>query len=315
MQAFGFQHYGPPTVLEELTLVAPEIKANQVLLTTLGFGLNPYDIALRAGEHQGDRSLTFPFIPGSDAVGIVSRIGQDVSPDLLGQTVIAHAFSGAYAEKIAISAKKIMIKPDKMSLPEAASFGTIATIAYHAMITTAKIQAGETIIILGASGSVGSLAAQIAKAKGLTVIGIGNSRNRKMMNGLGIDEVVAYDLEAVGQLLAKRGDIVFDASLQGKASQQGLELLKEGGRYLYLNKAPLQESTSTAILLEMTYGKDLPAFHYLHDLYEANQLILPAVAALPATLSNLIDGHATLLTKKERGKLVYLYDTAMEVGH
>lgn len=307
MKAFGFNAYGPATVFEEMTVPQPDVKANQVLLKNLGFGLTPYDAALRAGDHQEERSLTFPFIPGSDAVGRVIQVGSEVSQELLGQIMIAHPFNGAYGEEIAISAKKMIAKPPHMTLAEAASFATIATIAYHVMITTGHIQAGETLIIQGASGSVGSLAAQIAKAQGLYVIGIGNSRNRQLMEALGIDEVAAYDQDDLTQL-AKRGDVVLDASLRGTASQVGLGFLKVGGRYLYLNQAPNIDNEQVT-LLPIVYGKDLPALTYLRDLYLAGQLKLPKTITQPATLANLIAGHQALLTKKESGKLVFLYDS------
>ncbi|WP_314064078.1 NADP-dependent oxidoreductase [uncultured Vagococcus sp.] len=306
MNAFGFNSYGPPTVLEILRVPQPELKANQVLLKNLGFGLNPYDAALRAGDHLADRTLNFPFIPGSDAVGQVIQIGSEVDNQLLNQVVIAHPFSGGYGEELVISAKKIISKPVSMSLAEAAGFSTVATIAYHALITTAQIKKGETLIIQGASGSVGSLAAQIAKANGLYVIGVGNSRNRQMMRELGIDEVVAYDQEDVAQVLAKRGDVVLDASLQGRASHVGLRVLNDGGRYLFLNQAP--DLANAVTLLPIVYGKDLPALSYLCNLYSNGQLKLPETISHKATLENLIAGHQALLTKKERGKLVFLYE-------
>lgn len=307
MNAFGFNSYGPPTILEKFQVPQPPIKDNQVLLKVLGFGLNPYDAALRSGNHQTERKLTFPFILGSDAVGRVIQVGKEVDNNWLNQLVIAHPYSGGYGEKLAISAKKIILKPEQMSLAEAASFSTSGIMAYHALITSGQIQKGETLIIQGASGSVGSIAAQIAKAQGLYVIGIGNSKNRQMMTDLGIDEVLAYDQDDVPHLLAKRGDMVLDASLQGKAKLVGTAIVKDGGRYLSLNQAP-EHNRSPETLVPIIYGKDLPALSYLCQLYVAGQLKLPKTIIRHATIQHLIAGHQALLTKKEPGKLVFLYD-------
>lgn len=307
MKAIGFSHFGGPEVFEEFTKELPTYKENQVLIKTIKAGVNPYDALLRSGAMAKFRPLEFPIVPGTDVVGKIVAIGSQVSDFSVDDCVIANPSIGGYSEYIAVSHKRILLKPEKMSLSIAAGFASVSVTAYWAIMGFAPIKKGNTIIIQGASGAVGGVAVQIAKDQGLHVIGIGNSRNKEYVLSLGADEFVAYNEEKSTEVLANRGDIVLDASFGGKGASDGLNLVKDGGFYLSLTAVPKPQADKNVTIVSIQRTKDMTtgkALVYLSELYHRKAIIMETALEFPLTAAGTIAAHQAIETKKQAGKII-----------
>ncbi|WP_238595665.1 alcohol dehydrogenase catalytic domain-containing protein [Loigolactobacillus backii] len=119
MQSFGFNQFGPPSVFKEIVQAPPVLSPIRVLVDVIGFGLNPYDAALRRGEQQAKRPLPFPIVPGTDVVGTINSIGSDVTDYLPGDLVIAHPNIGGYASQVPVSHNKIGRLPSAFPIEQA----------------------------------------------------------------------------------------------------------------------------------------------------------------------------------------------------
>ncbi|MGX7417294.1 NADP-dependent oxidoreductase [Carnobacterium gallinarum] len=307
MYAIGFNQFGGPDVFEEIQKDTPIYKKNQLLVKTMMAGVNPYDALLRSGAMKDIRPIDFPIVPGSDLLGKVVEMGSDVTDFKIGELVIATPSIGGYAEFVAVSHKLAIPKPETMSLEMAAGFSSASVTAFWAMTGFAPIQAGNTLIIQGASGAVGSIAVQIAKDYGFNVIGTGNSRNREFVLSLGADEFVAYDEENIPEYLANQGDFVFDASFGGKGAKDGLNLVKDGGYYLSLTAIPKSVPTKKVTIASLQRTKEMTtnkALNYLTDLYQRKGLIMETALVFPLTATGVAAAHQAIDTKTIAGKIL-----------
>ncbi|MBC6314501.1 NADP-dependent oxidoreductase [Listeria grandensis] len=306
MKALGFTQFGAPEVFEELELETPKASEKGVVIKVLAAGVNPYDALLRAGVMQKIRPLGFPIVPGSDVVGEITEVGSKVKNYAVGDIVIAHPSIGGYGEYVATPSYNIVKKPEEMSIEEAAGLSSVGITAYYAL-QVANVKKGETLIIQGASGAVGAIAVQIAKEKGIKVIGIASSKNADYVSALGADRVVAYDRDNVAELLADKADVVLDASFGGKGAAKGLAYVKKGGRYISLTAVPehAEDKKVTAVRLKRTKDmKDKEALSYLADLYRSHKLQLKTAEVLTFDLRGVIGAHQLIDKKKVAGKLI-----------
>lgn len=181
------------------------------------------------------RPLEFPIIPGSDIVGEVTEVGSKVKNYAVGDVVIGHPAIGGYSEYVATPSYNVVKKPEEMSLEEAAGLSSVGITAYYAL-QLAKLKKGEKIIILGASGAVGSIAVQIAKEKGYKVIGVASSKNVDYVSALGADRVLSYDKDDLSKVLHNKVNVVLDTSFGGKAAAEGLQYVKKRRTLCVANK-------------------------------------------------------------------------------
>jgi NADPH:quinone reductase-like Zn-dependent oxidoreductase len=176
-------------------------------------GVNPFDWKVRRGLFGPSMPGSFPAVPGSDVAGVVEAVGPEVTAFAVGDEVLGAA-SGSYAEVALASADNLVAKPAGLSWAEAAALNTGVTTAYRALALL-KLEPGETLLIDGAAGTVGSVAAQIAVARGVTVIGTASERNHQYLRSLGVKPVLYGDglmdrVDALGQV-----DAALDASGRG----------------------------------------------------------------------------------------------------
>lgn len=173
MKAIQIHQFGGADVLllEELPMPVPQ--DDEVQIKVKAAALNPVDVKIRNGYLQAAFPKTFPFIPGWEAAGIVSAVGKKVTAFAIGDEVIARTSfqkGGGYAEYMTASENEVIAKPAALSFPEAAAITIVGSAAYTALFRVADLKAGQKLFILGASGAVGSLASQMAKRAGITVI-------------------------------------------------------------------------------------------------------------------------------------------------
>ena len=173
MKAVLCKAFGPADTLVIEDTSSPHIKKNEVLLDVHAAGINFPDTLIIEGKYQF--KPPFPFSPGGEAAGVISAVGENVSHLNLGDRVMALTGWGSCAEQIAVPAYNILPMPDAMDFTTAAAFSMTYGTAMHALKQRGALQAGETLLVLGASGGVGLAAIEIGKAMGARVIAAASS--------------------------------------------------------------------------------------------------------------------------------------------
>lgn len=198
MKAIIYRRYGGPEVLEMAEMPEPKVAQNSVLIRVKAAALNPADHVLQAGHGDSIMDAWFPVIPGWDVAGVVERVGAGVTEFAAGDAVIAFVreeilHHGTYAEKVAATASNIVRKPRNSTWAQAAGLPLAGLTAYQATVHTLKVTKGDTLLIHGASGGVGSLAAQIAAARGVRVIGSGSAASHDYLRSINVEPVLYGD--------------------------------------------------------------------------------------------------------------------------
>jgi NADPH:quinone reductase-like Zn-dependent oxidoreductase len=212
-RAVEYREHGDSSVLTLGERTAPEPGPGQVRLAVRAAGVNPFDWKVRRGLFGPSMPGSFPAVPGSDVAGVVDAVGPEVTEFAVGDEVLGAA-SGSYAEMALASARNLVAKPATLSWADAAALNTGVTTAYRALALL-DLSEGETLLVNGAAGTVGSVAAQIGLGRGLTVIGTASESNHEYLRSLGVVPVLYGDglvdrVRAIGKV-----DAALDASGRG----------------------------------------------------------------------------------------------------
>lgn len=240
MRAIVCNEFASPEGLTVSELPSPTPKPNEVLVTIKATGLGYVDALTVAGLYQIKPKL--PFVPGNEISGVIAQIGSEVTNLEVGQRISAMPSYGGLAEQVCIPASKCLVIPDALSHAGAAGFQVNYCTAYHGLLYCGKLQANETILILGAAGGVGVAAIDVAKAIGATVIAAASTQEKRdMCLALGADHVLDYskegwrdDLKAL--LSGSPLDVVYDP-VGGDFSEPALRSLGPDGRFLVVGFA------------------------------------------------------------------------------
>jgi NADPH2:quinone reductase len=215
MKAIRVSAYGGPEVLKLEDVPAPKPEANQVLVRNHAAGVNPVDTYLRA--NIDNRGPKLPYTPGSDAAGVVEAVGSGVTRVKAGERVyVAGTASGAYAEQLLCAETQVHPLPANVSFAQGAAMNVPYATAYHALFHRGHGDAGETVLVHGASGGVGIGAVQLARARGMTVIGTaGTEQGRRLVLEQGahhaLDHTAPDYLDELLRLTNGRGvDVVLE---------------------------------------------------------------------------------------------------------
>jgi NADPH:quinone reductase-like Zn-dependent oxidoreductase len=247
MQAIVQEGVGGPDVLKLERLPVPQPRAGQVLVHVYAAGINPLDWRARMGVRRQDqggpprsgerRAATSarggtrsagpagPNIPGDDIAGVVAALGPGVTRWHVGEAVYGRATHGGYAQYIVANSDDIAAKSKRLTFTQAAGIPTADITGLEAVKQTG-IGPGQTVVIVGAAGGVGSAALQIAKAQGARVIAIASSQHNAFLERLGADEIVNYDKVNPADKI-KNADAVIN-TVDGSAAA-ALSYLKRGG--------------------------------------------------------------------------------------
>ncbi len=247
MKAVRIHEYGDRQVLRYEEAPMPRIADDEVLVKIVASAINPVDWKIRNGNLQEVIPYTFPVILGWDVAGVVAQVGKDVTTFALGDAVYSRpelTRDGGYAEYIAIRAGEVAHKPKTVSFAAAASIPLAGITAWEAVIDSAAIQSGQSILIHAASGGVGSLAVQLAKWKGARVIATTSERNRALVESLGADEVIDYR-SVKFQDVVRDVDVVFD-TMGGQVQEDSWSTLKPGGTLVSVVNPPTEERAKAA---------------------------------------------------------------------
>lgn len=230
MKAIRFSTYGGPEVLQYEDVPRPHAGPGEVLIRIHAAGINPGDKNIRAGIAHKKFGLTipFPFIPGNDLSGEIASVGPDVTAFQVGDLVYGLTMNGAtYAEYTTADASQLAYKPTYLDHIQAAAVPLAALTAWQALFDHGHLEAGQVVLINGASGGVGHFAVQFARMKGARVIGVASGRNEAFVRELGIDQFIDYTTTQV-EKAAQKVDLVLDA-VGGEQGTRLLNVLKRGG--------------------------------------------------------------------------------------
>jgi NADPH:quinone reductase-like Zn-dependent oxidoreductase len=230
MKAVRVHEYGDIDALVYEDIDRPEPAADEVLIKIQAAGVNPVDRMITAGGGQGWLNITLPHTLGCDVAGIVEAIGSDVKRFQVGDAVLGYTSlvrEGTYAEYIAAKEAEVTAKPESLDFINAAALSVGALTSWQAIFDQAGLTAGQKILVHAASGGVGSMAVQLAKAKGAYVIGTTSARNADFVKSLGADEVIDYTSVKFEDVV-KDVDVVFDL-IGGETLERSLGVLKKGG--------------------------------------------------------------------------------------
>ncbi|GEP73027.1 GroES-like protein [Lentilactobacillus rapi DSM 19907 = JCM 15042] len=301
MKAFGYDHNGDADVFEEYDVPTPEISDDQILIKTEAFNLNNFEKSMRAGEW---RPATHRVIPGRDVAGTVAKLGKNVTGFKIGDRVVAHGH-GAYAEYAYAAAAGTVKIPAGVTFAQAAGIVTPGITAYKAVYYFGEVKKGQTVVVKGASGGVGSLAVQLALNLGAQVIGIGASRNEAYVKSLGVAEYVAYNKQDPALILANRADVVINSAINGAGSDSDAQIVKDNGIIVSVGgDEPLSNKPFQFKSISPTKAvSDAKALTTLLDLMAEKKVSIRIGYQLPFTIAGVIQGHQ-LLSKQHDGRII-----------
>ncbi|MCT3287425.1 NADP-dependent oxidoreductase [Lactiplantibacillus pentosus] len=307
MRAFGFNQYGNANVMEELSIPIPKLNPDEVLVKTTAFAINAFDIAVRNGQFRNSVTLLFPIILGSDGVGRIVQLGSGVHEYNIGDDILARPRIGTYAEYFKVSVDHLGYRPSNYNPYEAAGLPLSGITAYNTLVHIAHVKQGQTIVILGSSGGVGSMLVQMAHALGLYVIGTDAECARETVLNLGASEFGAYDTERVSSKFKNMADVLVDATNLG-ASTAGIQIIKPTGTYVSLTTLPKDRTLKPNVIYRQVIPRreyrDSDAFTTISLMIRNNQLHVPIDRLESFTLAGIRKGQSGVEHGNPDGKVI-----------
>ncbi len=252
MKAIRVSQYGGPEVMKLEEIPAPQPGQGQVIVRNHAAGVNPVDTYLRA--NVDNRGPKLPYTPGSDAAGVIEAVGPGVTRVKAGDRVyVAGTVSGAYAEMALCNEGQVQPLPSTVSFAQGAAMNIPYATAYHALIHRGQAVEGETVLVHGASGGVGIGAVQIARARGMIVIGTaGTPRGRELVREQGAQHVLDHTakgyLDELGALTGGKGPDVILEMLANANLQADLNAVATRGRIVVIgNRGTTEINARTAM--------------------------------------------------------------------
>jgi len=305
MKAIVFYEYGGPEVLKYEDVPRPKPKEDQILARVIAAGVNPVDGMIRSGMFAKDEKTAFPRILGADIAGVVEKTGSKITKFKAGDAVYAYISldnEGGYAEYALATENEASPKPKSLDYVEAAAVPVVALTAWQGLIDTAKLSAGETVLIHGGSGGVGTFAIQIAKGRGAKVIATASTANQDLLKQLGADVAIDYT-KTKFEDIAKDVDVVLD-SVGKDTLARSYGVMKKGGFIVSLVARPDQAELAKRGLR----GASLSAEPNSNELAEIGNLIdekkIRVIVSQTFPLSEARKAHEQVATGHTRGKIV-----------
>lgn len=240
MKALLCKYHGLPDTLVVEEVADPVPGKGEVVVDMKAAGANFPDVLIIQGKYQMKPPL--PFAPGAELAGIVSAVGDGVTQVKVGDRVMGSSGHGAFAEKVLVSAAKVIPIPDGVDFDVAAAFTLTYGTSWHALKDRAELKAGETLLVLGAAGGVGLAAIEIGKLLGARVIAAASSAEKlAVCREHGADELIDYsseDLrEALKRLTGGKGPQVIYDPVGGSYAEPAFRSIAWRGRYLVIGFA------------------------------------------------------------------------------
>ena len=305
MKAVRIHAYGGLDVLHYENVPIPRLQPDDILIQVRAAAVNPVDWKIREGYLQGVLKHQLPLTLGWDVSGEVVEVGPQATDFKIGDTVYVRPDierDGGYAEYIAVKSSEAAYKPATLDHIHAAAVPLAGLTAWQALVDAAQLQAGQTVLIHAAAGGVGSLAVQLAKARGARVIATASAVNTGLVAELSADQFIDYTRTRFEEVV-KEVDVVFD-TIGGDTQERSWQVLKPGGILVSVVSPPSKEIAAErglrrAFVFIHADGRQLTAIGRLIDDGKMKPLIH---TALP--LSDARQAHAISQGGHARGKIV-----------
>lgn len=300
MKAIRIHEFGGPDVLKYEDIPESQPGPGEVRVKVIAAGVNPIDWKIRRGYME----LPLPITVGSDVAGVVDVIGEGVDSfqpedEVFGKASVGQ---GGYAEYTVVNSTQIAQKPSSIGFIESAAIPTAGLAAWQSLFDIAGLERGQTVLIHGAAGGVGSFAVQFAKWKGAYVIGTASSKNEEFLKSIGCDEVIDYKNQRFEDLVSNL-DVVLD-TIGGDTLERSWGVLKPGG-FLVTTVASIPEGTPQKYgvraerLMTQADGRELAQIAAIID----EQKIKPIVTTV-LPLTDARKAHEMSESGHARGKIV-----------
>lgn len=301
MRAAAFTEFGGPEVLKAMELPEPHAGPGQVRVRVMAAGVQHFDCSIRSGWTPSyGVTVSFPQIPGNEFAGIVDEVGDGVTSFPVGSEVLGFSILNSYAEYVVVGADQIAPKPRSMSW-EAAGGLTGNGQGAHIALKAIGVGPGDTVLINGAAGSLGSIAVQLAREWGAgKVIGTGSEYNHDYIRSLGA-EPITYEAGLADRLrrLAPDGiDCAFDTA-GGEGLEAAVELVADKSRICTFYAYDRIEELGLRIVRGERTAARLAE---LADLHVQGKLSLHIRQVFP--LERAADAHRAIESRHGRGKIV-----------
>lgn len=289
-KAAYYTEFGGIDKIQVGPLDLPELGPGDVQLVVKAAGVNPVDAVVREGKFAQVVPSAFPTVPGWDVCGIVEKCGPEATRFAVGDEVYGYvrqpvAQHGTFAERIVVPENLLAKSPEKLSWVEAGGLPLAGLTAYQSVIKAGQLKAGETVLILGASGGVGGSAIQLAKDAGATVVAVASADSAAHMKKLGADFTIDYKAgpvaDAVKQVAPAGIDLLFDAA-SGDTLTQSLATLKPTGRLISVLNDGKSLSLPAGVRFQHVMAQpSVPDLDHLRELANVGKLTVPIAATFP----------------------------------
>jgi len=303
MKAVVAHEYGAPEVLKFEQVPRPEPNEDEALVRVIASSVNPADPLTLSGKYAREFGTHLPLIPGYDIAGIVEKTGANVTKLKVGDAVYGYpTFGGGWADYVTVKEWEVSAKPKSLNFVETAAVPMGALTAWQALVDVAKLQPGQTVLIHGGSGGVGSFAIQIAKARGARVIATASTANQDLLKQLGADLAVDYT-KTKFEDVAKDVDAVLDPV--GKETlARSYGVVKKGGIVMSLVARP----DPAELEKRGIRGAGISSHPDTEDLTQIAQLIdagkIKPIVTQVLSLSEAVAAQQQAATHHTRGKVV-----------
>jgi NADPH:quinone reductase-like Zn-dependent oxidoreductase len=304
MRAVVIDAYGGPEVMKLEEVARPEPADDEVLIRVVAASINPVDVAIRKG-YLAKLVGGFPLILGMDAAGVVEKVGNKAIKYKADDPVFAFFTlrgEGGYAEFVTAKENEIAPKPGTISFAQAAGVGAAGSTAWEALVDTADLRAGQTVLIHGGSGGVGHLAIQIAKARGAKVLTTASTANQEFLRQMGADIPIDYTRTKFEDV-AKDVDVVLD-TVGRDTLERSYGVVKKGGIIVSIvddpNPAALEARGIRGVSLRCEPKAGV--LEELGKLMEAKKL--KPVISQTFPLADVVQAQKQIATGHTRGKIV-----------
>ncbi|HEU4421365.1 MAG TPA: NADP-dependent oxidoreductase [Pilimelia sp.] len=296
--AVVFDRYGPPEVLRLAELPDPVAGPGQIRVRVKAAGVQPFDVYGRRGAMAGFLPVTFPQTLGQEYAGVVDQVGDGATGVAVGDEVVGSTMLNAYAQHVVVAAGDAVAKPPGLGFPAAVAFVAAAQTAYGSL-RELNVGEGDTLLVHAAAGSVGTIAVQLGRRRGATVIGTASPGNHDYLRELGAIPV-AYGTGLVDRVraVAPHGvDVALDAA-GGAAIPASVELVADRSRIGTIVDDRLAADYGIRVVRA---GRSPAWLAEMIALAGRGELVMP-VRAFP--FADVIEAHRAVESGHGRGKAV-----------
>lgn len=304
MRAAAIPSPGPPDVLRVMEFDNPQAATGQVRVRVKAAGVQPFDLSVRSsGWVPPGLEVRYPQILGNEFAGIIDQVGEDVTNFSVGDEVIGWALLASYAEYVVVHVDQISYKPKNMPWEKAGGITASGQTA-HTALKELGVGKGDTVLIHAAAGGVGTIAVQLARAWGATVIGTASERNHDYLRSLGAIPVAYGDglIDRVRSIKPDGVDAVFDAA-GGEALLDSLALVQNKNRIGTIVAFELAQKLGVRVIRSQ---RSVDRLAELAELYEQGKLHIHIRKTFP--LHQAADAHREIESGHGRGKVVLVMD-------